>query len=85
MINNISATGVTLMLETAALSDDLLRQKQKTKIHCIPALVTMNFLFFPILWLLIQPYFLQTLIHLTVLFTQPCQILSRCLSNPPMG
>lgn len=89
MINSISATGVTLMLETAPLSGDLMRQKQKqTKIHCIPALEVMNFLFFSILWILIQPYFLQTLIpicHFTVLFTWPCQILSSCLSNPPTG
>lgn len=89
MINSISAMGVTLMLETAPLSGDLMRQKQKRiKIHCIPALEVMNFLSFPILWILIQPYFLQTLIpvcHLIVLFTWPCQILSSCFSNPPMG
>lgn len=65
MINSTTAMGVALMLETAALSGDLMRQKQKqAKIHCIPAVEAMNFLFFPILCFLFQPYFLQTLILL---------------------
>lgn len=89
MINSISAMSVTVMLETAALFGDLMRQKQKqTKIHCIPALEVMNFLFLRILWLQIQPYFLQTQIlvcYLTVLSTQHCQILFSGLSKPPMG
>lgn len=35
--------GIALMLETAALFDGLMGQKQKqTKIHCIPALEVKN-------------------------------------------